>query len=309
MVGSSELSERLVWAVRHPTKPADQHTVKQLELITVKLAQLRDEIEDPYLLVQPIEQHLALLIDTLRPLQPSPVHDQLCSLAGETAALAGWLRWNMGQIERAEGFFWGGYKAAEEAQDHALAAYLRGCVASRPFHREDPARRLAVLQDAVGATPETASWLLVLEAGAYALQGRTADFNWAINQARETLLRIVPNNLQRPRVSFFDRVYLEEEAAACWLRLSMPGVAQDLLASVRGLASGRMAMWVDLDLALASADQGLPDLATTYALSVLEAAQANHVQPILRSLGALPTRPSMQGCREVAILTEALHSA
>jgi hypothetical protein len=75
---------------------------------------------------------------TLRP--------QLCSIAGETAALAGWLAWDLEDRPAAAGYFRVGLDAAKEADDRALGAYLVGSSCVQPAYRERPFARLRRLE-------------------------------------------------------------------------------------------------------------------------------------------------------------------
>ena len=78
----------------------------------------RESQENPRALLGPVEGHLgnvATLLAGSPPLRP-----QLCSIAGETAALAGWLAWDIEDRPAAAGYFRVGIDAAKEANDRAL---------------------------------------------------------------------------------------------------------------------------------------------------------------------------------------------
>lgn len=285
MLGSLEPWERLTWALQRPSA-TDQRVVDDLEAVTVQLARLEREVQGPRLLLAPVQSHLDLLTGLLRASPPADLRRHLCSLAGEAAALAGWLRWDLGDFAAASGYFRSGHAAAQEAGDGPLAAYLLGSLASAPFYREQPARRLRILAGARGASPHTTAWLRTLEAGAYALQGRLGDFETAIDGAKEMLLRADPS--PRPRAPFFDGVYLAEEEAAGYLRLGMPATAAGTLTQVLDRARGRMRLWLELDLAYAAAAQGETQLACAHAMSILGAAHADAIEPILEPLRRLP---------------------
>jgi hypothetical protein len=121
--------ERLSRALRHPSR-VDRATVSSLASLTVML-ESRESQESPRALLGPVEGHLgnvATLLAGSPPLRP-----QLCSIAGETAALAGWLAFDIEDRPAAAGYFRVGIDAAKEANDRALGAYWSGVPAcSRP---------------------------------------------------------------------------------------------------------------------------------------------------------------------------------
>lgn len=285
VLGSLEPWERLSWALQRPTA-TDQRMVDDLEAVTVQLARLEREVQGPRLLLAPVGAHLDLLTGLLRAAPPAAVRQRLCSLAAEAAALAGWLRWDLGDFAAAAGYFKAGVQAAREAEDGPLAAYLIGSLASAPFYMERPERRLRILAQATGASPHTAAWLRALEGGAYALAGRVGDFQAAFDGAKELLLQ--PDHTPRPRAPFFDGTYLAEEEAAGYLRLGMPSTAAGTLGQVLDRAQGRMRLWLQLDLAYAAAAEGETELAVHHALAILGQAQADAIEPILEPLRRLP---------------------
>jgi hypothetical protein len=286
MLGSLEPWERLNWALQRPSA-IDQRVVDDLEAVTVALAKLEREIQAPRLLLNPVTVHLDSLMALLRGNPGTTVHRQLCSLAAEAAALAGWLRWDLGDMGGAAGYFKAGLKATQEAGDTALGAYLLGSLASAPFYQERPERRLRILGQAAGATPHTAAWLRTLEAGAYALSGRLGDFQMASDAAKELLVR-TDSEESRPRTPFFGVVYLAEEEAAGYLRLGMPATAAGTLHQVLDQAQGRMRLWLHADLAYAAAAEGETELAVQYAMEILGQAQADAIEPVMENLRRLP---------------------
>lgn len=307
MLGSLEPWERLTWALQRPAL-ADQRVVDDLEAVTVALARLEREVQSPRLLLSQVSAHLDTLTMLMKGLPAPIVHQQLCSLAAETAALAGWLRWDLGDFGGAAGYFKAGFKAAREAGDEQLAAYLLGSLACQPFYQERPERRLRTLAGATAASPHTSAWLRTLESGAYALQGRLGDFQVAIDEGKEMLLR-PDDEPRRPRAPFFDGVYLAEEESAGYLRLGMPTTARERLEQVLDRAQGRMRLWLHVDLAYAAAAEGESELACQHAMGILADAQKDAIEPILENLRRLPdSLPSTSG-PEVAELVEALGHA
>ena len=166
--------ERLSHALRHPSR-VDRATVSSLESLTVML-ESRESQENPRALLGPVEGHLGNVVTLLA--GSPPLRPQLCSIAGETAALAGWLAWDIEDRPAAAGYFRVGIDAAKEANDRALGAYLVGSSCVQPAYRERPYARLRRLEGRTfgfarsDASPSTRAWLATLEAEATCPRGR-----------------------------------------------------------------------------------------------------------------------------------------
>src|SRR5512132_4543006 len=152
--------ERLSRALRHPSR-VDRATVASLVSLTVML-ESQESHENPRALLGPVEGHLGN-VGTLLAGSP-PLRTQLCSIAGETAALAGWLAFDIEDRPAAAGYFRVGIEAAKEANDRALGAYLVGSSCVQPAYRERPYARLRRLEGRTfgfarsDASPSTRAW-------------------------------------------------------------------------------------------------------------------------------------------------------
>ena len=120
----------------------------------------------PVTLTGAVQGHLATVTQLLDGHPPAQLQTQLYSQAGEVAGLAGWLAADMGQHDRALIYFDNGIKAAQEAKDQALGAYLLGSVTTLPaFRNTAPKPRSMWLREetrgfrARDATPTTGAWL------------------------------------------------------------------------------------------------------------------------------------------------------
>jgi hypothetical protein len=227
--------ERLSLALRRPNR-VDQATVTSLEHITISLEQLESQAS-PAALLGPVVGHLGNVARLIEGSPPDALHRRLCSLAGETAALAGWLTWDMkDQRPATAAYFHAGLEAAREADDKALGAYLVGSSCVQPSYRERPIARLRRLEGRTfgfaraDATPTTRAWLATLEAEAHALAGDAPRCLRALDEAEAAMSRAgEQGNTSRPRFAFFDAARLVGERGVALARLRRPGVARDVL--------------------------------------------------------------------------------
>jgi hypothetical protein len=228
--------ERLSAALRQPGR-LDREIVSELEHVTVTLEGLESQVS-PKALLGPVVGHLDTLTSLLKGVPRPSLHQQLCSLAGETAGLAGWLTWDLEDRKAAGAYFRTGIQAAQEADDRALGAYLVGSSCVQPAYRERPPARLRRLEGhthgfaRADATPSTQAWLVTLEAEAHALMGDERATLRAMDEAEAIMSRAADDGVsQRPRVVFFNRAYLTGERGVALARLDKPDAAQDVLAS------------------------------------------------------------------------------
>jgi transcriptional regulator with XRE-family HTH domain len=274
----------------------DQATVDHLARVTIALDRLQRDV-GPATLLTTVNGHLEHVISLLqRPLQPA-IRRQLASVAGEVAAMAGWLKWNLDDGPGAAAYFRSGLEAAKEARDRPLGAYLVGCMACQPFYRESPDARLRTLTgttfgfQAKDATPSTAAWLANLEAGAHALNRDGDRYLQAIQRAESLLSQPdADEETRRPRAGFFDLHYFAEEQAASLLRLEQAEEARTVIEqTLARLDSGRtkMRLWLRTDLAAVYALEDQPEEACRVGLETLADAAELGIQPIVRSLRGL----------------------
>ena len=132
----------------------------------------------------------------------------------------------MGQHDRALICFDNGIKAAQEANDRALGAYLLGSVTTLPAFREhSPQATLHVLREetrgfrARDATPTTQAWLASLEAEASAMRGDASGALDALESSQAAIEATEEADRVRPIVSFFDQARLAGEQGLCYVRL------------------------------------------------------------------------------------------
>jgi hypothetical protein len=179
-------------AAKMTTSRVDRQTVAELERVTAGLEGLEAQVS-PRALLGAVVGHLNTVAALLRGSLGLAMRRQLCSVAGETAGLAGWLAYDLEDRRAAGAYFRAGIEAAQEAEDRPLGAYLVGSSCVQPAYQERPHARLRRLQGhtfgftTADANPTTRAWLVALEAEAHALAGNEAASLRALDQA-ETIV-------------------------------------------------------------------------------------------------------------------------
>jgi transcriptional regulator with XRE-family HTH domain len=226
--------DRLTAALHQPSR-VDRQTVTELEHVTVSLEQLEAQVS-PRALLGPVVGHLNTVASLLQGSTRPTLRQQLCSIAGETAGLAGWLTWDLEDRRAAGAYFRAGIQAAQEAGDKALGAYLVGSSCVQPAYRERPYARLRRLEGRThgfmrgDANPTTRAWLVTLEAEAHALAGDERSTLRALDDADAAMSQADDEaSSRRPRVTFFNHTYLEGERGVALARLEQPEAAQGVL--------------------------------------------------------------------------------
>src|SRR5437016_3233402 len=110
--GSDPL-ERLLQALSKRAR-VDLETVAHLERTTVALENLEPTEVGSRALIGPVTGHLEQISLLLRGSLGPDLRNRLCSVAGETAGIAGWLHWNLGDTRRATAYFQSAVRAARE---------------------------------------------------------------------------------------------------------------------------------------------------------------------------------------------------
>lgn len=293
--------ERLDRALSRPGR-VDSETVDELELVTHALESLEPTAIGPRPLLGPATGHLDAISLLLQAPLPAGIRGRLCSLAGETAALVGWLRWNLDDPRGAAACFRSGLRAAREADDRALGAYLAGAVACRLPDREAPAVTLSLLGGRplgfgqAEASAATRAWLAAKEADAWAQVGAEDDCLRALDRAAEIVERLPATGAaegSRPRFSVVDRTWLAGERGASLVRLGRVEEARAVLRPVvasLGPTSERDRLWLLAALAGAHAELDEPEEACRLARSALTGAARMDLAPVLRVVAGVRPR-------------------
>jgi hypothetical protein len=225
--------ERLAHVLQYP-KRIDDATVHQLEQMTVALEQLEATVS-PAALLGPVRGHFDALTELLQGVPKSGMQRRVVALASETAGIAGWLHWDLGNTDKAKEYTRAGLQAAFEAGDAALGAYLVGAASVVENRREHPDGRIdQLLTKPFGfsrdqASPATRAYLTMLEAKARARTLDEADCLRAIDEATEAMDAAESVAEIRPRVPFYDGVRLAGEHGLCLSRLGKSDEARRVL--------------------------------------------------------------------------------
>ena len=213
---------------------------------------------------------------------------QLFSIAAETAATAGWLMWDLERPTDVTAYFRSGLKAAAEAGDRALAAFIMASASLQPSYRERPAERLRLLRGRErDATPRTRAWIHALEAEALALAGDEAGCLRALDRADSVLAALGDDrSVRRPRYDPFDPDRMLGERGSALVKLGRGRDARDLLEGALVAMQGqpRMLNSVRTSYARALALQGEVHGAVRAADAALDGAAAMGIAPTLGAL-------------------------
>ncbi|WP_045880124.1 helix-turn-helix transcriptional regulator [Pseudofrankia sp. DC12] len=218
--------DRLSAALRQRS-PATPELAHQLSQHTAGLFGLEERVPARTLMGR-VTRHLATLAQLLESTTRTPARRQLASTAGETAALAGWLAFDLGDNASALAYYRVAIEAAREADDPALWACVLGYESYQPggVGRHDQAcALLAEAQRRLGASasPLTRAWLAAREAEEQAARGDGRAAMAALDRAQESFDKAEPSD--RVWTGFFDRGRLDGLRVTTFTRLRRPTAA------------------------------------------------------------------------------------
>jgi len=295
-LSSPEHWERLTRALRLPGE-VDKDTVDELERVTIALEALGPTQVSSKAVFGPVTGHLDAIRLLLQTSLPDALRTRLCSLAAETAGYAGWLRWDMDDPEGAAVYFQTGLKAAHEAGDRALGAYLMASSACQPPYRENPQERVQQLKGSIyGFTRRDLSrasqvWTAAKEADAFALMGDTDGCLRALDHAEGALHLVDPHDENaRPRSNSIDSNWLLGERGASLAKLGRTAEARAALGhalSSLGPSSERDRLWLCTALASTYVQDSEPEEACRVASTALELACRMQLEPVVKVIQGL----------------------
>jgi hypothetical protein len=219
--------------------------------------------------------------------------------------------------EGATACFRAGLRAAREADDRALGAYLVGSMACRLPSRQAPALTLRLIGARTfgfgrnDASRATGAWLACKEADAWAQLGSEDECLRALDRADEIVERMDAECPERrPRFSNVDRNWLAGERGASLARLGQVDEARAILCPVLaslGPTSERDRLWLLTALAGAHAEADEPEEACRLARSALLGAARMQLIPVIQIVGSIRDRLERhRGSRAVQELDEQL---
>lgn len=226
MGGDDAPWERLSAALRRRTTVTPE-LADELSRCTAGLYGLEERVPARALFPR-VTGHLGTLTQLLESSGRSPVRRDLASTAGETAALAGWLAFDMNDIPSALAYYRVAIEAAREADDSALWACVLGYESyhSAGIGRHDQACALlaeAQRRAATGSTVMTKAWLAGREAEEQAARGEGRAALAALDRAQDAFDRA--DDGDRVWTQFFDRGRLDGIKVTTYTRLRRPAAA------------------------------------------------------------------------------------
>lgn len=228
---------------------------------------------------------------------------RLAVLAGESAALAGWLAWDTGSPAAARGYWQSAIHAAKQANDGPLLACVLAYLSYLASSQGDPREAFTLLTTAgeqVRSSEHAAarSWISARAAEEAALLGDSSAYI-ALERAMTAMDYARPDT-GRPWVRFFDNARLGSMAVATYARMghpetdsaadavmdALPAAEHKTRAVILGdVATGRAAHG-DLDAAVAMAERALD--ATVKGEAVLGRDRLTALRPVLAASGSAP---------------------
>lgn len=286
--GAPEPYEQLEDVLRYPSH-VSAATLEHLEQVLISLESVERHVEAEAL-IGAVLGHLNALISLLRGVLPSAVRPHICSLAGETACLAARLYMQISSVTGASSYFHSALKAAREAQDHALVAYIIGIMAGQPAYRDDPQARLDLLKSCSPqlASPATQVFLAAKRADAYALLGDSDACLAALSTAEAALSLCAKDTAtsHRPRAPWWPHdTWLAGEHGATLARLGQHRRAEEMLMVVLAKdLNAKHRLWLTVALARAHAGSRQPEEASRLAIDVLARATPLHMASVVNEV-------------------------
>lgn len=223
-VALAEPFDRLRRALQFPAR-LDVAAVDLLETATADHF-TQEEQMPARLLVRHVGAHVDLL-SLLLAGSSERNRARLAVLAGESAALAGWLAYDTGDLAGARGYWQTALDAARHANDGPLLACVLAYLSYLTSSQGDPAEAFRLLSAAGGHVRSTQhaaarSWISARAAEEAALLGDPAALV-SLERALTAFDYAQPDT-GRPWVKFFDNARLGSMAVATYARLGHPEV-------------------------------------------------------------------------------------
>ncbi|MFF7638468.1 helix-turn-helix domain-containing protein [Kitasatospora sp. NPDC008050] len=223
-----------------------------------------------------VHSHMRL-IQGLAGSTPTDSHrSKLAAVASETASLAAWLAWDMGDNGSARSFYGAAIKAARSAGDPLLAAYQAGSLAQFEAHAGNAAQALSLALTArrhLGSTrpPIADAWLSSVEALGHAAGGDRRSADRALTRSRTVAATLAGSELPPwPWVFAFDESKVAAFRVTCGARLSVPEWVTTADASALATGHAKQRALVVLDIAAGHLAAGRIEAAFALASRAME---------------------------------------
>jgi transcriptional regulator with XRE-family HTH domain len=281
----------------------DAQAVSAMADVLLSLERLQRHIA-PAALLGPTVGHLQAMTATLRSSMPSGLRRGLSSIAAETACMVGALRHASGDAEGAVHYFELAMRAARDAGDDALGAYIAGqrAMCEREDGRIPLAESARIFSEggygftAGAATTPARVWLLAKAADAHAQMGDEEAAMRALASAQDLLnRRPVEEEESRPRTppSSWDQRWLDGEVGTTLSRLGATDRARDALDAALVAITPELRidqLWLLLAKSRTYVDDREPEEASRLALQVLAEARQLNYPPLMVEVQTLGER-------------------
>jgi transcriptional regulator with XRE-family HTH domain len=277
-LGLDEPTERLVFALLSPTE-LHEDTVDFLEQRTIGLHRVEPMFQ-ARVVHRAIMTHLRELTALLEGHSRDPLRSRLAKITGETAVLAAWTAWDLGEPAHASRIYRIVNIAAKEANDPVIVACANTyrSYATHGHSSHEDARRL--LAEAHQLLPDrgddaTRAWVLGREAEEAAAIGDPIAKD-LIEKAVDAFQRSMPQK-ERPWTRFLDEPRIDALQLATYTRLGdeeqVYELADRLLETVT--PSTKRAALINADVGIAAVRLGDVNNGINYGRRSLEAVRAS----------------------------------
>jgi DNA-binding transcriptional regulator YiaG len=228
--GVTEASDRLAWALERPSR-VDLAMVSDMETITAAHRRSYRQLSVHALLPQTESQFQAVTELLQRP-QPLTLRQRLIATAGETAVLAGTLRFiDLDDFEVGRSNLELAMTAAREAEAGELGAFILGCMGFHARYSGNHKQAVDLIEQARNvaetvASPLTRGWLAAVASEIHAVAGDTKASLGALEQAGHALGEAHQDDeASWIGIGTFNHAKLEAYHGVCYLQLGRPADA------------------------------------------------------------------------------------
>lgn len=181
-LAQSEVWEQLSYALTTPTTAVNESKVREMEARSAGFHCLEETVAAPTLLKGLIVQlkEVTTLLNSTTADPKDKLRRRLISVAGESSVLAGWVASDIGDSAAARNFYDTAMKAANEADDPAIAACALAYRSYIPSTKGANGRSRVLLSEALEiipcqASPATLAWIAARHAEESAIVGDKAQ--------------------------------------------------------------------------------------------------------------------------------------
>jgi transcriptional regulator with XRE-family HTH domain len=228
--GATEASDRLAWALERPSQ-VDLAMVSDMETITAAHRRSYRQLSVHALLPQTESQFQAVTELLQRP-QPLRLRQRLIAIAGETAVLAGTLRFiDLYEFELGRSNRELVMTAAREAEAGELGAFILGCMGFHARYSGNHKQAVDLIEQArkvaeTVASPLTRGWLAAVASEIHATAGDAKASLRALEWAGHALGEAHQDDeASWIGIGTFNHAKLEAYHGVCYLQLGRPADA------------------------------------------------------------------------------------